>query len=225
MKNLRAFLLGVAAASLAFTGLAAAQPVCSGDSQLVSWPDTDPVWELCWLRPIDSSGINGSGIDLHDVFYRDQLVLSRAHAPILNVEYDAGGCGCFRDWSHEEERFQADNELAPGYAEPTSPPLAVCDTGGPDDSGSFYGVAAEKLADRLVLTSQMSAGWYRYLQKWTFHQDGRIEPFFGFTSVDASCIETTHRHHNYWRLDFNIDGAGGDYVVENNAGKIGRAHV
>ena len=30
---------------------ASAQPVCTGSSHLLSWPDTDPIWELCWVRP------------------------------------------------------------------------------------------------------------------------------------------------------------------------------
>jgi hypothetical protein len=143
------------------------------------------------------------------------LVLKRAHVPILNVQYDPGGCGCYRDWAYQEVRFQADNVISPGYAEPTTPPLTVCDTGGAGgDIGSFTGVAAEKLADRLILTTQFEAGWYRYTMKWRFYLDGRIEPVFGFAAVNSSCIAFTHRHQAYWRFDFDIDTPGNAIVLE-----------
>ncbi len=211
----------VPVAALLFAAAAAsAQPVCTGSSHLLSWPDTDPIWELCWVRPSQSSGHFGSGLEIHDVSYQGQRVLKRAHSPILNVEYDPGGCGCFRDWTDEEATFIADNEIVPGYAEPTSPPLTTCDVGGSGgDVGTFTGVAVEKNLDEVILTSQMSAGWYRYTQKWTLHRDGRIQPFVGFTSVPASCTANfNHRHHQYWRLDFDIDGSDGDTVEEINAG-------
>ena len=188
---------------------------CSGSERLMSWPDENPVWEFCWLRPAQSSGSSGSGIELRNVYYNGHLVLKRAHIPILNVEYLPGGCGCFRDWMDGEVRFQSDNVLGPGYSEPTEPPVTVCDTGGSGgDVGSFEGVAAEKLADELILTSQTSAGWYRYIMKWKFHLDGTLEPFIGFAAVEDSCIAFTHKHHAYWRLDFDIDGPDNDVVTE-----------
>jgi len=200
-------------------GALAAQPVCTGNEHLISWPSSDPLWEMCWLRPPDSSGGNGSGIELRDVHYRGQLVLKRAHAPIVNVDYDAGGCGCFRDWEDREVQFVADNEILPGYAEPTSPPLTVCTEGGSGwDVGTFFGVASEKNANELILTSQMKSGWYRYDMRWVFKTDGRILPFFGFATVASDCTQHTHRHHNYYRFDFDVIDADNDNITEINDG-------
>jgi Copper amine oxidase, enzyme domain len=213
-----------AAGACILTGAAAAQPVCNGTTEhLMSWPASDPVWEFCWLRPQDSTPApRGSGLEIRDVFYNGHKVLERGHAPILNVEYEPGGCGCYRDWSDQERVFQADNVISPGYAEPTSPPVTVCENGGVD-IGSFAGVAAEKLADRLILTTQIEAGWYRYTMKWQFFLDGRIEPFFGFAAVCNPCVSCSHRHHVYWRLDFDIDGPANDVVTEGpNPGSGGR---
>jgi hypothetical protein len=210
MKALRVVaLLGLAWA--ARPEAAAATPVCPSPSHLMQWPSVSPVWEFCWVRPLDSSGVNGSGLEIHDVYYNGHLVLKRAHVPVLNVLYEPGGCGCFRDWSYEESPFLADNVLSDGYAEPTSPPQTVCETHSPIDTG-FVGVAAEKLSDRLTLTTQFEAGWYRYAMRWTFFADGRIHPEFGFAAVQASCVSYTHRHHVYWRFDFDVDGAAGDRV-------------
>lgn len=200
----------------------AGQPVCTGNEHLISWPSVNPLWEMCWLRPDESSGGNGSGLELRDVYYRGQLVLKRAHAPILNVLYPdpwPAGCGCFRDWSDHEVVFDADNELFPGYAEPTSPPRTVCTEGGlGGDIGTFEGVAGERNANELILTSQFLSGWYRYHMSWTFKDDGTIVPFFGFATVPATCVAYTHHHNNYWRLDFDINGADGDSITEINAG-------
>ena len=97
---------------------------------------------------------------------------------MLNVEYiqTSCGCNCYRDWEYEQSYFSSDNIVTQGtYAEPTLPPKTVCDVGGGGDvcaqgqPNCFNGVAAEKLADRLILTTQMDAGWYRYVMKWRFY--------------------------------------------------------
>jgi hypothetical protein len=220
-------ILGVAllaAAALFAAAPSVAQPACNlAGEHLMSWPTLAPVWQFCWLRPLNSSGGNGSGLEIRNAYYNGHLVLKRGHMPILNVQYDPGGCGCYRDWSNQEVVFQADNEVCPppgppppcGYAEPTTPPLTVCDTGGSGgDIGTFTGVAAEKSGDPLILTTQFEAGWYRYTIKWKFYLDGRIQPIIGFAAVNASCIAYTHRHHGYWRLDFDIDGPDNDVVTE-----------
>jgi len=202
-------------------------PICSSPSRLMQWPAANPVWEFCFISPYYSSGANGAGLEIHDVYYNGHLVFKRAHAPILNVLYAPGGCGCYRDWSDQERAFQANNILiAPGvggngYAEPTVPPVTACDNSGYDTSG-FTGVAAEKLADRLILTTQLQAGWYRYMMKWMFYLDGRIRPLMGFGAVrTSSCLNYNHTHHNYWRFDFDIDGAANDRVYEQRQGRLG----
>jgi hypothetical protein len=226
---MKARVLGVALAVLLPGAAALAQPVCSGFQQLMSWPDTDPVWQFCWLRPVNSSGPNGSGLEISDVYYDGHLVLKRGHVPIVNVIYPEGGCGpCYRDWMDQEQAYLSNNILAPGYSEPTSPcPQTVCEyaaTLGDCPSLSppatcvgavcFNGVAAEKLSDRLIMTAQTTAGWYRYTMRWIFYLDGRFEPFFGFTAVGNPCPTFPHIHHAYWRLDFDIDGPDNDVVSE-----------
>jgi hypothetical protein len=229
----RLLLPGLAFACLVFGAQAAlGQPACAGEEQLMSWPDGNPVWQFCWLRAADSSGSAGSGLEIRNVYYNGHLVMKQAHVPILNVQYDPNGCGgtnhCYRDWMFEEQGYLANNIHAPGYAEPTSPcPQSVCELGGSagdcpsltppatcDNAVCFSGVAAQKLADRLEMMTQTQAGWYRYEMRWTFYLDGRIEPRFGFSAVNDPCISFTHRHHAYWRFDFDIDGPANDLVTE-----------
>ena len=149
----------------------------------MSWPDADPVWQFCWLRPPDSSGPNGSGLEISNVYYNGHLVLKRGHVPIVNVLYPEGGCGgCYRDWMWSRKQgYLANNVISPGLRGADEPlPQTVCElqaTWGDcpplappetcEDAVCFAGVAAEKLADRLIMTTQTSAGWYRYTMRWT----------------------------------------------------------
>lgn len=214
-----------AAATAAAVPAQAGSPVCVAPERLISWPAASPVWEMCMLTPQNSTPQpNGSGIELRNVHYNGHLVFKRAHAPVLNVLYLPGGCGCFRDWSDSEVKFRVRdaagnvvNDLGPAaYYQTNFPAETVCETGGsggdiPSTSG-FKGVAAEVSGDPLVLTTQMTAGWYRYVMRWRFYMDGRIQPWFGYSAVPASCIASAHTHHNYWRLDFDIDGAANDTI-------------
>ena len=221
-------------------GLAANAPAlaqtCSSNDvppQAIAWPDdgdpdTAPVWELEFLPPSSSTGIVGSGLEIRNVRYNGRSVLKRGHVPILNVKYETG-CDCYRDWNYSDQRFQADNEVSACHAESTAGTVqTMCDAapsnctdtngdGEPDscsDIGSFSGVAVERFEDQLVLTTQFSAGWYRYTMRWTFFADGTIHPRFGFTSTGSSCTQNPRRHHAYWRFDFDIEDADHDYVVE-----------
>jgi hypothetical protein len=205
-------LLAFALVALTATG-AAAQ--CQAP-YLIEWPVSNPVWKLCWTPPDQSAGPDGSGLQITHAFYRGRRVLWRLNMPVLNVLYDPSTSFCgptYRDWLNQLQPFDANNVVQPGYAEPTVPPRTVCDAPGAD-VGSFAGVAVEKLRDRVVLTSQTTAGWYRYINKTTFHADGTIEPMFGFTAVEHPCIHQAHTHHGYWRMDLDVEGAANDSIRE-----------
>lgn len=201
----------------------------------IAWPegdDVDPIWELSFLPPSSSTGIVGSGLEVRDVKFNGRDVLKRGHVPILNVKYESESCDCYRDWNYQDQVFDADNPVSSCYADSTpgtvqtmcdAAPTNCTDTnndGEPDrceDVGSFEGVAVERFEDRLVLSTQYSAGWYRYTARWTFFQDGTIHPRFGFTSTGSTCTQNPRRHHAYWRLDFDIEGNDNDYILEQSA--------
>lgn len=201
----------------------------------ITWPEgegVDPIWALSFLPPSSSTGIVGSGLEVRDVTFNGREVLKRGHVPILNVKYENESCDCYRDWNYQDQQFEADNAVSTCYADATpgsvqtmcdAAPTNCVDTnndGEPDrcdDVGSFEGVAVERFDDRLVLSTQYSAGWYRYTARWTFFEDGTIHPRFGFTSTGSVCTQNPRRHHAYWRLDFDIEGNANDYVLERSA--------
>lgn len=178
----------------------------------IRWPAAAPVWEFDLVRPgatRDAGTPNGTGLEVRDAFYLGRKVFERANTPVLNVEYDAGGCGCYRDWSWAETNFVA------GGVVPASPCLALpasgsvtstCDTGVGGTPGAFRGIAFEDYGTELVVSTHMEAGWYRYLMKWHFYADGRVRPEYSFSADRAVCTNYAHRHHVYWRFDFDLEG-------------------
>jgi hypothetical protein len=169
---------------------------------------------LYWVAPPDSTSPHGagSGLELRHVFYKGKRVFWQAHVPVINVLYDMGTT--YRDWLTEYAGFDVNNILGPHYAEPTKPPVTTCANPGAPDPGKFEGVALEKHPDRLVLTTELQAGWYRYIQKWTFFHDGVIEPRFSFTvsNQNPGMHNKPHNHHAYYRFDFDIDGWPDDVI-------------
>lgn len=184
----------------------------------VTWPGSNPVWDFCARRPSQSSGANGSGLELSDVKYNGTLVLFQAHMPILNVKYAANAlsCGgqnlCYRDWLYSEQAFQCAPTVSPGICTGTTTAAAtVCDNPG-FDAGTFEGIAIESLPDRLRLTAQCEAGWYRYIPVWEFFADGTIQALFDATSIDHTCVAVTHHHMAYYRFDVDVNGRAANYV-------------
>ena len=187
----------------------------------IDWPSSAPLWSFDFIRPANSVGDDGSGLEIVDVYYDGHKVFDRAHVPVVNVEYEPGGCGCFRDWMDSEAGYATDGirsggescfaDATPGVVQMTCESNEAGGSGG--DPGSFKGVAVEEYENELVLSSSTKAGWYRYGIKWHFYTDGRLWPEITFTVDSATCTDTNHRHHAYWRFDFDLDGTPDNDVV------------
>lgn len=190
----------------------------AGQFEVVISRNGQEFWRFTCVRPSASSGTNASGIELLNVKYRGKMVLKKAHAPILNVQYERNFCGPFRDWSWQEGMFVANGtDVAPGIRMCTDEPETVLDNG--TDTGNFKGVAVWDRED-VELVSEMNAGWYRYISKWVFHDDGIIEPRFGYGATANSCVCHNHYHHVYWRLDFDINTDINNEALEFNSGAL-----
>ncbi len=78
------------------------------------------------------------------------------------------------------------------------------------------GVAIYVQGAEVVLVSEMQAGWYRYITEWRLHANGTIRPRFGFAGTENRCTCHIHKHHAYWRLDFDIRTPDHNTVEEFN---------
>jgi hypothetical protein len=189
----------------------------SGQYNLIITRGGVEVWNLVVVTPSSSLGTRGSGIEVRNVNYHGQRVLTRGHVPILNVEYERNTCGPYRDWTYSQNNFTANgSDVVPGIRICTSNPQTILESG--IDAGNFSGVAIFDNREEVRLVTEMDAGWYRYLMEWNFADDGRIRPRFGFGTTANSCVCNTHNHHCYWRLDFDIVSAAGNLVTENSPG-------
>ncbi|XVU22842.1 hypothetical protein ACQPZJ_37055 [Actinoplanes sp. CA-054009] len=171
------------------------------------------LWSFMVVRPRDSEPTTygkGSGVELRMVRYRGRLVLYRAHVPILNVLYDDGVT--YRDWQNEETPFQAvgSDPVGNGWRVCSQQPATILESG--TDAGNFQGVALRYADGELRIVSEVQAGWYRYISEWQLRDDGIIKPRFGFAGTRNPRTCMRHQHHVYWRLDFDIEGAGNDVV-------------
>ncbi|HTG18369.1 MAG TPA: hypothetical protein VK747_24215 [Blastocatellia bacterium] len=188
----------------------------AGQFQVSISRDGVEVWNFVVVRPSASSGTRASAVELLNVSYHGKRLLARAHAPILNVQYDRNLCGPYRDWSYQEGSFTANGtDAAPGIRMCTSPPQTILESG--TDTGNFRGVAVYDNKEEVVLVSELEAGWYRYISRWTLTDSGVIKPRFGFGATSNSCVCNIHMHHVYWRLDFDIVTAANNGVTENTA--------
>lgn len=220
----KALLLAFAAiAGSHAVGARAESPTCVGNTEhLMSWPAVNPIWEMCWVKPSESVAVDGSSLELRKVYFKGHLVMRRAHVPMLFAEYRSSTC--YRDWKDADAAFLADHAVQNQLGISVDPPEATtsCDRskapvqaygncpfqlpGYPNaTAGCGAGVTVEDGGDHVRLTTQHSAAWYQYTSRWTFYADGRMEPEFGFGNNDGTGNETTHWHHNYWRMEFAID--------------------
>jgi hypothetical protein len=200
---------------------------CSGPSgtawQALAWPASNPVWSMLVRRPSASTGdgqTSGAGVEIADVFYNNRLVLKRGGMPVLNVFYDGNACGPYRDWLYSETCFKCTGiDLGNGlrFANPNTRAITICDDG--NDSGNFRGVGIheEPGGQEILLVSECSAGWYRYITGWRFDLAGILKPRFLYGYTDSSCVCYGRLHNGYWRLHFALDGVGGLVVEETDS--------
>ncbi len=65
----------------------------------------------------------------------------------------------------------------------------------------------------LVLWGVYDAGNYDYVQEFGFRDDGTISLRTGATGyINPERPEVAHQHDSLWRIDLDINGAGGDYA-------------
>lgn len=160
------------------------------ESGHIIWPSQDePLWRLNW-RLADSP--DEEGIVISSAFYRGRQVFYKASLPSLRVQYD-GSCGPYKD------------SLNYNNAHTTSrcPSARVC----------IYSYVSNGLRG-LGIESYHRIGAYRLTHRWVFWEDGQVYP--RLYSAGLQC-NYNHRHHAYWRFDFDIGGAGSDLVLEYNS--------
>jgi Cu2+-containing amine oxidase len=155
----------------------------------VLWPSVrEPLWRFNW-RLADSP--DQEGVVIRNASYRDHQVFYKASLPSLRVQYD-GRCGPYKD------PLNYDN----AHTTTACPAQRVC---------LYTYTSGGQRA--LTVQSYHTIGAYRLTHRWVFWEDGAV--MARLYSAGLQC-PYNHRHHAYWRFDFDLDGAGSDVVLEYN---------
>jgi len=158
------------------------------ESGSIVWPSpSSPLWQFTYTL---ADSPDAEGIAITQARYRGILVLYKGSLPSLRVQYNGNACGPYKD-------PLTYNNAQPLVGSQRVKTYTVW-------SGGLSGIAVE---------SFHRIGAYKLTVRWTFWADGRITP--RLFSAGLQC-NTDHRHHVYWRLDFDINGASNDTVFEYN---------
>jgi hypothetical protein len=123
------------------------------------------------------------------VRYLEQTVLNKASVPLLRVQYDPTPSGLIR-------RFRDDlNEQDSAWIE------------------VYEGVATNAPIRYFAIDTYYNRGIgkYRIVQRWTFWENGVI---YARVFSAGEQWPYNHRHHLYWRFDFDISDSNNNLVLE-----------
>lgn len=190
-------------------------------------------WAMCWSEsPID--GVTFWSVSFQPPGGTKRLVLYEARMAQIFVPYDDNGARFHdvTDYGLGQYRVNLTAGECPGGTLSQHNAMNVlCKTKVSNQGYAFRNGANVKLASTLTLLSASKIGAYTYLQKWTFGDDGTIEPSIGATGQLQRCTSSTsygwrlrpssfcpstspygasHVHSYYWYLDFDLDGSSND---------------
>lgn len=157
------------------------------ESGFVTWPGpNNPLWQFGYAL---ADAPDAEGIVVTNATFRGRKVLFKGSMPSLRVQYNSS-CGPYKDpLNYNNAKNIAGSHRVKLYTV---------------WSAGLSGIAVEALHE---------IGAYKLTERWTFWADGRITP--RLYSAGLQC-NIDHRHHPYWRLDFDIEGAPSDTVFEYN---------
>ena len=145
-------------------------------------------WRFDWEVKDDA------GLGIRHVYYNNEEVLWKGSMPVIRVQYAGDQCGPYADQIYWDSLVE----------------ISTC--GNKKFCVRTFTVDGR---DWLQIGILARIGQYRLNQRWWFSNDGYLRA--SLSSKGLQC-NIDHDHHPYWRLDFDVAGAGGDqiFVFDNN---------
>lgn len=171
-------------------------------------------WSVCWeIRA-------NEGLAISHAFYTadafDRRVLSEATVAQVFVPFEAGQPR-YHDVAYglglHLQRLDAETDCPGGTLLADGRVCSVVQDRGLSERFCASGACATRRGSQLVLLASSQMGSYNYLIRWSFRDDGTIEPALGVTG-SLPIGDMAHSHNVYWRLDLDIDGPEDDVVEE-----------
>lgn len=137
-----------------------------------------------------------AGVAIYLASFRGRRVLWEASLPYVTIDHQP-----------------PEDQPGDGEAEPANPhgtlwmPLGRATLAGDVRHDRFRG--------GFEIGADFCAGPYAYTQLWRFHADGR---FSAWLTIHRGGIHEAHTYHPHWRLDLDVDGAGGDALEARRRG-------
>jgi Cu2+-containing amine oxidase len=187
------------------------------------FPSSGPprtTWRICWREVAGSdSAHNPNGLVIGPVYFRPS-----PNAAFIEVMYDMRVSDYFVPYHPGSPRFY---DLSGFNFTLTNVSAADCpaSVGGAvvsphvckevHDRGLLWKDAAGvRRGEELVLWGAINAANYRYIQEYTFRDDGFILGRVGATGQNLPGAATVpHSHDAYWRLDMDLGGAAPNNVT------------
>jgi hypothetical protein len=130
-----------------------------------------------------------AGLAISSVTFDGLKVLNKGSLPVMRVQYD-NGCGPYEDKIQDDSSCSGEID---GYCL-----LKISNCGNKFLCQQEHTVGEDKWLELGILAR---IGDYRIYQVWSFGPDGIIDPHVFSRGV---VMPVNHRHHPYWRLDFDV---------------------
>ena len=187
---------------LCWLGLVLWVPSLSYGQSLNSLPSSGTSTWGDWAFSWEIGDLHSEGLVLKDIRFKNITVIRKASLPVIRVKYRGNGQGINSGCGPYRDRINAGNiEHFPG---------ATSDV-------------VSRVFDNNLLEIAVFAeiGGYDLYQAWYFHKAGRLEArlYSSGWSCDDHQHEKDHKHHPYWRIDFDVEATSG-----NSNNQIWRIH-
>lgn len=188
-------------------------------------------WELCWRI----SALTGSGLEIFGAYFQGRSVLLHASQPFVLVPYHTespiykDGLAPTGNNGPSGLEFTALCPHAPNVHSKDLPPNSQATNDdlyhAVDNAGGAVVVEHEEATfiepAALVVWAKFQCGNYQYVHRWSFHADGAVHAEVGLGGKLTGVLLPggggtkkgyAHIHNFYFRLDFDINGTGGNMV-------------
>jgi primary-amine oxidase len=188
-------------------------------------------WEMCWqIR--DQEGLVFSDVKYKPVGRTARRILGEASLSQIQTEYDDGSAGQFlvTDYGLGGNNLQTLNNTMceGGQLHQNAGRDVVCEVS--EAAGYIYRYnRQQRNGDKLTVFSVSAVEAREYIIRWTFLENGTIEPAVGITgqfnktTTDENSgwkvtaqdkISSSFVDHYFWRLDFDIADDSSNDIIE-----------
>lgn len=181
-----------------------------------SFPTTgvaQTTWLICWHEVAGYNSIaNPNGLVIGPIYFR-----KAPGAPFVRVLWDMRVSDYFVPYHPGSPRYYDLSAFNFQLTSVTSADCPACQGGGPisphvckevRDRGLMWkDYGGVRRGEELILWGAIDADNYRYIQEYTFRDDGVVIGRMGATGQNLPGAELiTHVHNAIWRIDIDVDG-------------------